>query len=290
MKITYGIRDNNIDVTDICYNLLLKDTIITIPPGDHNRAMVFTDPIVGVLKSIFINDKEYNEHEIINIDTINETIFQPKDINTNIQTIHQNLKIKYGSLSDEFNEQRMVANYLTGEEKVLELGANIGRNSLVIGYILKDSRNFVTLETDENTVKLLTENRDLNNMNFHIESSALSKRKLIQKDWDTMVSDIVLPGYFEVNTITLDELNSKYKIEFDTLVLDCEGAFYYILLDMPEILNNIKLIIMENDYHDYSHKEYVDKILKENNFYVDYSEPGPWGPCANNFYEVWKRN
>ena len=40
------------------------------------------------------------------------------------------------------------------------------------------------------------------------------------------ISDELLPGYKPVNTITLEELNNKYNIEFDTLVLDCEGAFY----------------------------------------------------------------
>jgi hypothetical protein len=70
-------------------------------------------------------------------------------------------------------------------------------------------------------------------------------------------------------------------------VLDCEGAFYYILMDMPEILNNIKIIIMENDYWDISQKNYIDDILIKNNFYVDYQECGGWGPCFNKFFEVW---
>ena len=126
-------------------------------------------------------------------------------------------------------------------------------------------------------------------MDFFVENAALSKRNLIQKGWDTIVSDIILDGYIKVNTITLEELYNKYNINFDTLVLDCEGAFYYILIDMPEILNNINLIIMENDYHDILHKEYVNSILEQNNFYVDYSEGGGWGPCANNFFEVWKK-
>ncbi|NDB84401.1 MAG: hypothetical protein EB127_17110, partial [Alphaproteobacteria bacterium] len=79
-------------------------------------------------------------------------------------------------------------------------------------------------------------------------------------------------------------------IEFDTLVLDCEGAFYYILMDMPEILTNIKTIIMENDYHDITHKNYIDTVLKENNFYLDYQEAGGWGCCRDNFFEVWKKS
>ena len=98
-----------------------------------------------------------------------------------------------------------------------------------------------------------------------------------------------MPGYKPVNTITLEELNNKYNIDFDTLVLDCEGAFYYILLDMPEIVTNINLIIMENDYHNLEHKLYIDNKLREENFEVVYSQIGGWGPCYNNFFEVWKK-
>lgn len=61
-------------------------------------------------------------------------------------------------------------------------------------------------------------------------------------------------------------------------------------MDMPEILTNIKLIIMENDYWDISHKQYIDDILTKNNFYRDFVEGGGWGPCESNFYEVWKRD
>jgi FkbM family methyltransferase len=184
----------------------------------------------------------------------------------------------------------MVVKYLTGNEKVLEIGGNIGRNSLVIAHILEDNqKNLVVLETDDNIAKQLIENRTLNKFTFNIENSALSKRNLIQKGWDTIESNKLLDGYKKVKTITLEELYSKYNIQFDTLVLDCEGAFYYILMDMPEILDNVKLIIMENDYWDISKKHYIDSILKKNNFYVDYVESGGWGPCSSNFFEVWKK-
>ena len=192
-------------------------------------------------------------------------------------------------MKDELPEQKMVVRYLKGQEKVLEIGGNIGRNSLVIASILENSNNLVTLESDVNISKQLSENRDLNNMKFHIESSALSKRKLIQRDWVTKPSETLEPGFKWVNTITLENLKTKYNIEFDTLVLDCEGAFYYILKDMPEILDNINLIIMENDYNVLEQKKYIDNILTKNNFYVDYTEKGGWGPCRNNFFEVWKK-
>ena len=66
----------------------------------------------------------------------------------------------------------------------------------------------ISLLVDVNISKKLSENRDLNNMKFYIESSALSKRKLIQKDWDTKPSETLEPNFKWVNTITLEQLKS----------------------------------------------------------------------------------
>jgi len=292
MNIYYGILDNKIDVTDICLKKLTKNNIINIPSGDANRSVFFTDPLLGVHKCIIILNNnvltEYDEFTELTINIIDNTI-QLDVIYKKLTKIHSKLKIKYGSFMDELPEQKMVVRYLKGHEKVLEIGGNIGRNSLVIASILDNPSNFVTLESDVNIAEQLKENMVLNNLNFHIESSALSNRKLIQRGWDTITSDILQKGYTSVNTITLSNLINKYNIVFDTLVLDCEGAFYYILMDMPEILNNINLIIMENDYFEISKKNYVDEILKKNNFVVDYKESGGWGCCFDNFYEVWKK-
>ena len=226
---------------------------------------------------------------LIIILTQNKENFESNSINR-LNTIHKQLKIDYGSFEDEYPEQLMVATYLKGTEKVLEIGGNIGRNSLIIGYILSQyNNNFVSLESDTDISKQLIHNRDLNKMTFYIENSALSKRKLIQKGWDTIVSDDILEGYKSVNIINFQELEKKYNITFDTLVLDCEGAFYYILMDMPEILNNINLILMENDYNDIMHKNYINDILKQQNFKIDYTMGGGWGPCKDFFFEVWKK-
>jgi len=292
MKIYYGIQNNKIDVTEICNTFLKKNDIITIPSNDIIRAEYFTDKLFGIIKSIFIEKdgilKEYNHLLEIEINIItNEIVEKINNADYKLKTIHSKYKLYYGSFNEEYPEQKMTVNYLTGNEKVLEIGGNIGRNTIVIADILK-TNNFVTLECNTGIANQLKHNRDINNMTFIIENSALSKRKLIQKDWNTIPSDELLTGYKTVNTITWNELNKKYNIVFDTLILDCEGAFYYILQDMPEVLNNINLIIMENDYHNIEHKQYVNSILINKGFNIIYSESGGWGPCSNNFYEVWK--
>lgn len=301
MKIYYGVYDCVIDITDVCLSKFTQNNIISIPIGDVNRASHFTDPAFGVVKKIFLYHNEiiteYDEYTKIEINTLNNTLVvnSENDIIRKLLVIHSKIHLKHGCFYDEFPEQKMSAMYFTGKEKVLEIGANVGRNSLIIASLLKESANLVSLECDNHIAEQLTENRNANNFSFHIENSALSNRKLIQKGWNTIPSDILLEGYNWVNTISLNNLKAKYNIAFDTLVLDCEGAFYYILMDMPEILDNIKLIIMENDYLETDKKEFIDKVLAKKHFYVDYSAPlldiyaGYTGPCVNNFYEVWKR-
>jgi len=203
--------------------------------------------------------------------------------------IHSKIRLDFGSMNDEFPEQMMSVKYLRGHEKVLELGGNIGRNSMIIAYILAQHNNsdFVSLETCRTDAEKLCHNRDLNGFKFHVENAALSQRPLVQNAWNTLPCENDVPsGWIKINTITWQELNYKYKIAFDTLVIDCEGAFYYILCDTPEILDNMKLVIMENDYFTFpEHKLYVQNMLREKGFVLDYQRA--LDHMNPDFYQVW---
>ena len=312
--ITYGVEGNAIDVTVTVYNKLIKQNILYIPDGDANRAFYFTDPVPYVLKSVFITDPKkntmkYDDTTKIYIDLNNEQIFTNKDVipeyikNIHIDykeklgEIHKKIKLDFGGFSEEYSEQMMAIKNLTGNEKVLEIGGNIGRNSLIIAYILNQKKNnkLVTLESSKVIYQKLLHNKIHNpDLDFFIENSALSSKPLKQNKWDTSFYDentVLEHDYELVNTITFQELQEKYKIEFDTLILDCEGAFYYILLDMPEILDNIKLIMIENDFKEEAQKKYFDETLLKRGFYNSYSEDliiGP-GNIRKNFFQVWKR-
>lgn len=290
MKIIYGNEDFEFDITEICINRLNKNGTICIPFGSDNKELYFPKCETSINK-ISIDGVKYEDNLLINIDLDNNSITTLDEYDTidKLAILHKNLKIKYGSFKDELPEQRMAVRYLTGNEKVLEIGGNIGRNSLIIGSIVKD---LVVLECDTNSFLQLKENKSLNDLDFHIENYALSGRKLIQKGWNTIPSDELLEDFDWVNTITYKELEEKY-FAFDTLVLDCEGAFYWILLDFPNILDNINLVIMENDYTDIKHKEYVDAELIRNNFKRVYFQPLTDGNinmcCEDYFFEVWKK-
>jgi FkbM family methyltransferase len=253
----------------------------------------YNEDSINVNNEIIITGtKPFGIHQI---DKFNKEVLDRLCIDALLQTLQSKIQLLGGSFEDELPEQKMAVKYLTGNEKVLEIGSNIGRTTMIISNILYDSANLVTLETDQNTVAVLSEHKRINNLNFHIEHAALSLRKLVQKGWDTIPSDTVPDGFTSVNIISYVELQKKYNMKFDTLAIDCEGALYYIILDMPEILDNIKLIMMENDYYNELHKKYVDEVLHAHGFNVVYSEPlvgyeGLFPHTRDEFYQVWKRN
>lgn len=214
---------------------------------------------------------------------------QIEDGEKRLKEIHKQITLLHGDIEYEYPEQLMSAIFMPSNAKVLELGSDLGRNTCVIASILNDSSNLVTLEPRIECIRYLTENRDYNRFQFHIECAALSKVPLIQKGWFAIPSDTVLPEYRHINTVTFDQLQKKYGITFDTIVADCEGGLYYVLKEEPEALENVKLIIMENDFACEEHYQFVCNLFRLNGLSLVYNEGYVRFSGNNAFYQVWKK-
>ncbi len=105
---------------------------IIIPCRNHEIAYHFSDLLPWILKIIIENNNIYNQiwwsNKNNNITEIKykNNITEIKYKN-DINNIHSKLKIKYGSFWEELPEQKIVAKYLIWNEKVLEIGGNIGK-------------------------------------------------------------------------------------------------------------------------------------------------------------------
>ena len=148
MKIYYGLIYKNIDVTEVCFEKLQKDNIIFIPKSDYQRDEYFGDPLLNVFKKIFISDynnvtTEYdtNTSVVINLTTGKIKGINDSDCNFRLSQIHEKLQLNHGKFNEELALQRLSMLYLTGNEKILEIGGNIGRISLVIASILREKNN-----------------------------------------------------------------------------------------------------------------------------------------------------
>jgi FkbM family methyltransferase len=241
-----------------------------------------------LINNIVIDNNIVPETNVVietNTVTVNPTL--------KLNELHNKLKLNHGNFSEEYPEQEMSVLYIKPDNSVLELGGNIGRNSCIIASLLNDSSNLLVFESDPNNAIKLKENCDLNNLQFNIEDCAISKTELLQKGWITKSKDLInyheLPYWEPIKTMSWLQIKNKYKTPFDTLVADCEGALYYILKDEPDFLENFKTIIIENDFNDIEHKNFVDDEFKRFNFKIVYSKSGGFGPCYNNFYEVWSK-
>lgn len=302
MKIYYGVENNYTDVTYIAKIKLLKNGLLKIPKNDVIRAQILGDPIFGTVKHIKIEDRLYYQDEEIILEIPDEDLSQDrknwwdktgkhiKNDKEKLNSLHNYIALNHGNMKDEYPEQLMAIKYIKPTDTVLEIGGNIGRNTCVIASILDDDSRLLSLECSHEYAKQLEENKIQNFFNFNIENSALSKLALIQKDWNTYISETVLPGYTKVNVITFDEIKSKYGLNFNVLVADCEGALYQILKDEENFLENIETIIIENDFTDYTKKQFVDDIFKQNGFKLIYIKSGGWGPCESCFYQVFSKN
>ena len=324
MIILYGNDNYRIDVTDLVREKFTdSQDKICIPTNDHMRAKMFSDPCFGETKFVKIfddslNSRIYPSHEYVHIDwdcnLKNEPAFkntnQIKEELANIVKDHKlvhnhkwserwvsghdiNITDSKEHLGGESYEQMMTLRFLSKDAKVLELGGNIGRNSMLIGTLLNNKEHHVVLETSPDIANCLKRNRDQNNMRFHVEDAALSKRRLVQKreSWQTVSTDDNVEDTFVVRNITLPELQNKYGIQFDTLIADCEGGLFHLLQDDPSVLDNIKMIIVENDYFDQSKQEFVENLYIQKGFKKVYTENHPQVQMRHDmfFFEVWVR-
>ena len=196
--------------------------------------------------------------------------------------VHNNLKfVDKKLLKQEIPEQLMAFKHLRKDDVVLELGGSIGRNTCVISSILNDSRNLVTIEPNVNEIINLKKNRDLNNFKFHIERNVLSKQPLYSLNWYTYIDK--RPNSVKVNNITWPQLKAKYDLDFNVLIVDNEGNFVSTIKDYPNILNGIRMIIIEHDFNSNEDLHYFYDVMKKHKFQITdkYMKSDKYGPGKN---------
>jgi FkbM family methyltransferase len=323
MEVYYGYDDSHyINITKEVFAKCFKDNGIYIPAGDGPRCdIIGFDPYPNILKHILIIDSNKQKHiytftkEVhIKFEPINQQLSNAKnpkiwwknvgkfiqDPVARLNALQKQFNLQFtgwGGFEFEYPEQLMAMRFLNENSKVLEIGGNIGRTAHIIHTILNNPLHHVIMECDVATAKQLRYNLDMNTYTeARIETAALSKTNLYMdgghgprpiedfKDTENPV---------EVPTISYSQICKKYGVNFDTLVADCEGSLFYIFKEDPDMLNNINLVIMENDYTDLDHKQMVDAILTIKGFKCIYREKGvpwaSWSCCYEYFYEVWSK-
>lgn len=192
-------------------------------------------------------------------------------------------------MSDELPEQQLIQTVVRPGDRVLEFGANIGRSSIVAaacagpqGYV----RSFESNAKDRDIAK--SNARNYSNISFF---PAASDTQMYQKGWLTSTVQ-ESPDWEPVETVPMSQLNGAW----DTVIADCEGCFSTIVADMPQILENTRSIVIENDDTDFERQKRLHATLREMGFKSMHCAPHPYGDEIGDekhdscFFEVLSRN
>jgi hypothetical protein len=147
----------------------------------------------------------------------------------------------------------------------LELGARYGSVSCIINKKLETKSNQVSVEPDSNVWNALEQNILLNECTVTLHKGFVSRKPL----------ELLNYGYASVSTpvnqstkesLSVEQLESKYAIRFDTLVADCEGFLETFFDENPFLYSQLHTVIFEADYPNKCNYDKIRSTLKTNGF------------------------
>lgn len=280
-RILYGIENQYIDITDKVFLVFDRDeNFIYFPQNNKEIDILFGNYLPFVHKHIKIGDQIHHLSTNIKIkNTLNVNYY--RFYGNTVEKLHNlrsQLKLNFGTWNDEMKEQRISVSLINPKSSVLQISTNAGKNSLIIASLLNSSEQLIVMEPVKTMASNLESLRELNKLKFKILNQFPSKRQLYQKGY--------ILSFLEIG----EKINITDSIpQTDTLIVDCEGLFYNILIDFPNILDNINLLILHNDSENMEEYEYIQQIVSSNFklIYCESGECGGWGFNKEQFYQGW---
>ena len=182
---------------------------------------------------------------------------------------------------EEVVEQKLAEQYIEPSDIVLELGARYGTVSCIINRKLSNPTNQVSVEPQYQVFEALSLNKNNHRCQFHIYKGFVSKRPLVLQNYGYGAS--YDNGHSEeYPCMSLEDLQSKYNLQFDTLVADCEGGLQPFFEDHPFFFSQLKKVIMEKDCSDKCDYDWICNQLMNHGLKCIHSE-------CNGFYEVYSK-
>lgn len=190
----------------------------------------------------------------------------------------------FNHLHFERTEQLHAEKYVPADAVILELGARYGTVSCVLNKRLSNPLNQVSVEPDHRVWKALESNRDRNGCSFHILKGAISKKNLILNTdvYDGYCTQTLVSDNTSLTCISLNDVQAKYNLRFDTLVADCEGFLELFLDENPELYTQLTRILFEKDCPERCNYDKIKENLRVHGFRCIVAE-------TTSSHEMWKK-
>ncbi|MGH9922037.1 MAG: FkbM family methyltransferase, partial [Nitrososphaerales archaeon] len=152
---------------------------------------------------------------------------------------------------------------------VLDLGAHIGRYSVVAGKLVGESGKVIAIEANPDNFQILRLNirvNDLQNVVSAINAAAWKEVTTLTLFRDTFSGRHSVykttDNHSKIDTVTVDELVRQYNLpEIDWMKVDIEGAEYAMLLGAKATIISEKIKFMLLEVHTYEILNVITQLL-----------------------------
>lgn len=181
----------------------------------------------------------------------------------------------------ERSEQDLAEQFIEPHDIVIELGGRYGTVSCIINSKLQDPTNHVVVEPQFQVQSALQKNKQINNSQFHIINGFVSKKPL-------HLTEVGYGASFELGAnslypcFDLADIQTKYNLQFNTLVADCEGGLESFFDDFPYMYTQLTKAIIEKDYPQKCNYDKIEQEFKNHGLQLIHTENG-------GFHQVWKK-
>lgn len=149
----------------------------------------------------------------------------------------------------EAPERALAHKWIHPDSSVLELGGCVGVVSCVVNKLLDQPKNHVVVEANPSLIDILRGNRDANGCSFQIENRIVSRGP----DAEFYIGNIMTANSkdsgvgtpIRVKADTLEALEDRHAVKFDTVILDIEGGEFDFFTENAARLADMRLIILE---------------------------------------------
>ena len=167
-------------------------------------------------------------------------------------------------------EQDLAKEYIEENDVVFELGARYGSVSCIINSILKCKTNQVVVDPDERIWEALERNKKVNKCEFHIVKGFVSSKKLgltnLNDYYGGYAATYIDQDDSKIPSYTMEEIKTKYNLQFNVLIADCEGFLERFFDENPSFYDKLRLIMFEADYVDKCNYTKIRDMLRIKGF------------------------
>jgi FkbM family methyltransferase len=188
----------------------------------------------------------------------------------------------------EREEAKYLTTHLDPDATILELGSCLGYISCLTNKLISNKEGHVVLEANPKLIPWIEKNKKKNACSFSIENRIISKDKACT----FFIHDLIVGGStkrttgqkVEIEGVSIEELQKKYKLEFDTLIMDIEGGELDFFRNFQNSVKNFKAVFLE--IHPFAGILTKEEALECEEILLSL---GFTKTLSDNNFQVWKR-